>query len=234
MPTERGVVSRTKSIDACGAYFASHCGIRQIFIPAMRGVWTTAKEVFFMEKLRTLFVDSWQELKHVKTLVMTAMFIAMGVVLGFFFSIQITDSLRLGFSFIANEMTALLFGPVVGGIMGGITDILKFIIKPTGPFNFGFTFNAILGAVIYGLILYKRPISFKRILVAKIIVSVVVNMFFGTLWLSVMYGKGFIVLLPPRILKQFIFVPIESFIFYLVAKTLSETKVLRMMKVKSK
>ena len=98
-----------------------------------------------MEKMKALFVDSWHELKHVKTLVMTAMFIAMGVVLGFFFSIQITESLRLGFSFIANEMTALLFGPVVGGLMGGVTDILKYILKPAGPFNFGFTFNAILG-----------------------------------------------------------------------------------------
>ena len=200
----------------------------------MRSFRTTAKEVFFMGKMKALFVDSWHELRHVKTLVMTAMFIAMGVVLGFFFSIQITDSLRLGFSFIANEMTALLFGPVVGGLMGGVTDILKFIIKPTGPFNFGFTFNAILGAVIYGMMLYKRPVNFKRILAAKIIVSVIVNVFFGTLWLSMMYGKGFIALLPPRVLKQIIFVPIESLIFYIVAKTLSETKVLSMMKAKSR
>ena len=56
-----------------------------------------------MGKMKALFVDSWHELRHVKTLVMTAMFIAMGVVLGFFFSIQITDSLRLGFSFIADD-----------------------------------------------------------------------------------------------------------------------------------
>ena len=88
----------------------------------MRGARTTAKEVFFMGKMKALFVDSWHELRHVKTLVMTAMFIAMGVVLGFFFSIQITDSLRLGFSFIANEMTALLFGPVVGGLKMCIRD----------------------------------------------------------------------------------------------------------------
>lgn len=187
-----------------------------------------------MEKIKAIFVDSWQELKHVKTLVITAMFIALGVILGFFFSIQITDSLRLGFSFIANEMTALLFGPVVGGIMGGITDILKFIIKPTGPFFFGFTLNAILGAVIYGIMLYKQPISFRRILLTKIIVSIIVNVCLGTLWVSMLYGKGFLLLLPMRVIKQCFSVPVESFLFYLVAKMLSEAKVLQMMKAKTR
>ena len=107
-----------------------------------------------MEQMKAQFKDSWQELKHLKTIVVTAMFIAIGVVLGFFFTIQVTDFLKIGFSFIANEMTALLFGPVVGGIMGGVTDIIKFVLKPTGAYFFGFTFNAILGAVIYGMILY--------------------------------------------------------------------------------
>lgn len=45
----------------------------------------------------------------------------------------------------------MLFGPVVGGIMGGIGDILKFLIKPTGPYFFGYTLNAMLGPVIYGI-----------------------------------------------------------------------------------
>ena len=64
-----------------------------------------------MEQMKAQFKDSWQELKHLKTIVVTAMFIAIGVVLGFFFTIQVTDFLKIGFSFIANEMTALLFGP---------------------------------------------------------------------------------------------------------------------------
>ena len=112
------------------------------------------------------------------------------------------------------EMTALLFGPVVGGLMGGITDILKFLVKPTGPFFFGFTLNAIFGGVIYGAILYHSPISFKRILAAKAVVAVFVNLLLGTFWLDMMYGQGFIALLPARALKQLFTVPIESIIFF--------------------
>ena len=53
----------------------------------------------------------------------------------------------------------MLFGPVVGGIMGGIGDILKFLIKPTGPYFFGYTLNAMLGPVIYGIFLLSSSDS---------------------------------------------------------------------------
>lgn len=177
-----------------------------------------------MLQIKKQFADSFEELKSLRTIVVTAMFMAIGIVLGAMFTIQIGSFLKIGFSFIANEMTALMFGPVVGGIMGGLTDIIKYIMKPTGPFFFGWTFNAILGAVIYGTILYHRPVSFKRILIAKIIVAVLVNMVLGTYWLQVMYGKAFFAILPGRALKQLIAVPIESLLFYIVAKTLSKTK----------
>ena len=90
-----------------------------------------------------------------------ALLIAIAVVLGFF-SVQLTENLKIGFSFIANELTAMLFGPVVGGIMGGVADIIKYLLKPTGPFFFGFTFNAILGAVIYGAVSYTHLDVYKR------------------------------------------------------------------------
>ena len=100
-----------------------------------------------MKQLKQQFEDSWHELKKTKVMAVTAMLIAIGVVLGFF-SIQLTEFIRIGFSGIPNELASMLFGPVVGGIMGGIGDILKFLIKPTGPYFFGYTLNAILGPVI--------------------------------------------------------------------------------------
>lgn len=186
-----------------------------------------------MKRMKQQFVDSWHELKHLKTIVVTAMFIAIGVILGFYFSVMITSSIRIGFSFIANELTALMFGPVVGGIMGGVTDVIKYLLKPQGPFAPGLTFNAILAAVIYGVMFYKRPISFPRILAAKVIVAIVVNLFLGTYWLQFIIGKGFWALLPGRAIKQLVVVPIESVIFYFVAKTLAKTRVISTVKAKN-
>lgn len=176
-----------------------------------------------MRKLKEQFVDSWHELKHVNCLAVTAMLIAVGIILGYF-SIQVTDFMRIGFSGLANELGAYMFGPVVGGLMGGIGDILKYIMKPTGPYFFGWTLNAVLGPVIYGIMFYKKPISVKRILVAKIIVAVVVNMLLGTYWLSIMYGKAFFVLLPARALKQIASVPIDTALLYVVLQMLAKAK----------
>lgn len=182
-----------------------------------------------MLQMKKLFADSFGELKNLRTLVITALLVAIGVVLGFY-SIQLTENLRIGFSFLANELTAMLFGPVVGGIMGGVTDIIKYIIRPTGPFFFGFTFNAILGAVIYGILLYKKPLSFRRILFSKALVAVIVNVCLNTYWLSMLYGNAFLVILPPRIIQQIIMVPIQSVLFFAVVQTLSRARVFAVLK----
>ena len=114
-----------------------------------------------MKQLKQQFVDSWHELRKTKVMAVAAMLIAIGVILGFF-SVQLTEFIRIGFSGIPNELASMLFGPVVGGIMGGIGDILKFLIKPTGPYFFGYTLNAMLGPVIYGIFFYHRPIQLNN------------------------------------------------------------------------
>ena len=101
-----------------------------------------------MRKLKQQFVDSSNEMKKLSTLILVALFIAIGIVLGQY-SVQITQDVKVGISFVATQLTATLFGPVVGGIMGGVADILKFIIKPTGAFSILWTLNAIVGPMIY-------------------------------------------------------------------------------------
>lgn len=183
-----------------------------------------------MNKMKLQFKESWQELKNVKNLVVTAMLIAVGTILGFY-TIQVTDYLQIGFSFTANELTGMLFGPVVGGIMAGAANIIEFMIKPSGPFFFGFTFSAIMSGIIYGIILYKKPISFKRILCANLTVAVVVNMLMTTCWIAMLYGTPFMVLLPVRAVKQLLMVPIETMMFYVFAQALKRTKILSQLRV---
>lgn len=61
-----------------------------------------------MLQMKKQFADSFEELKNLRTIVVTALLIAIAVVLGFF-SVQLTENLKIGFSFIANELTAMLF-----------------------------------------------------------------------------------------------------------------------------
>ena len=86
-----------------------------------------------MKKFVTLFTDSSRELKSVRTITTMAMLAAVAVVLGFY-SIEYGQFIRIGFSGIPNGIIAYLFGPVVGGIFAGALDIIKYLMKPTGPF----------------------------------------------------------------------------------------------------
>lgn len=173
------------------------------------------------------FSDSYKELKKLKTLVITSLLIAIGIVLGQF-SIQLTENVKIGISFIATQMTANLFGPVVGGIMGGVTDILKFIIKPTGTFLIGYTVSAILGPMIYGVMLYKKPISFGRILLSKTVVAILINLLLGSFWSYHYFGVAFWASIPAKLIQQVIQVPLQSILYYLVMKALKEAKVFQL------
>lgn len=49
-----------------------------------------------MKQLKQQFVDSWHELRKTKVMAVAAMLIAIGVILGFF-SVQLTEFIRIGF-----------------------------------------------------------------------------------------------------------------------------------------
>ena len=181
-----------------------------------------------MKKFTALFRDSMEEFKHVNTVTVMAMFAAISVVLGYF-TLVLGDYLKIGFSTIANQFVYYLFGPVAGGLFGGALDILKYIIRPTGAFFPGFTISAMVGGVLYGCFLYKRPISFWRVLAAELTVSIICNMLLGTLWLSMLYGKAFMALLPMRVFKNIMMWPVNSILFYTIGKTLEASGVFRML-----
>ncbi len=183
-----------------------------------------------MKKLLALISESYHEFKNVSTITCCAMFGAMSIVLSQVASIRVTQNLKIGFGALPNELVDYLFGPVVGAFFGGAMDILKFVLKPDGAYIPAFTFSAMLAAFIYGVFLYKKPISLPRMLIAKLIVAVVCNIILGTYILATINGKGFIALLPARVIKNLVQWPVDSFIFYTVAKTLEKANVFKLIK----
>ena len=80
----------------------------------------------------------------------------------------------------------------------------------------------------YGCFYYRQKLTIKRVLAAKFIVMLTVNVLLNTLWISMLYGKGIMVLLPARALKNLIMWPIDSIIFYSLTKLIEQTGVFRM------
>ena len=179
-----------------------------------------------MKRLATLFTQSYEEMRKPRTITACAMFAAAAVVLGYF-TISVGNYVKIGFSGIPNVLVGCLFGPAAGGFFGGFMDLFKYIVKPTGAFFPGFTVNAVLGGVIYGCSYYQRRITLVRVFATKLLVILVCNCFLNTLWLSMLYGQAFIVLLPARVVKNLVMWPLDSLIFYTIAKTMETAGIFR-------
>lgn len=102
-----------------------------------------------------IFKQSSLELKNIRCVVTTALFIAISVVLQAL-TIYVTPFLRVNFSFVGSAAVGMLFGPVVSVMSAATADILGYFVQQSGqPFNPWFTLISMLGGLINGLLLYK-------------------------------------------------------------------------------
>ncbi len=169
-----------------------------------------------MKMQESIWIRSISEFKKLKVVVFCGMMAAVAIVLNYVASINIGDYIRIGFSGLPNQIVCYLFGPAIGTIFGAALDIIKFILKPTGPFFPGFTISAAAGGLIYGLFLYRRKVTLVRVLLAQITVKIFVNIVLNTLWVNMLYGKAITAILPARIVSNAIMLPIDTIICFLM------------------
>ena len=158
------------------------------------------------------------KLKDVRTLTMTAMLVAIGILLGFF-KIPITELIEIRFIALPIAIAGALFGPGLGAVVGILIDVGAFIVKPTGPYFPGFTISAAISGILFGLMLYKKEMSVKRILLTQVVYTLIIGLVVNSINLS-MLGTGVLVLVSARLLKEIVMIPINAFLLFLVLKPL--------------
>ena len=156
------------------------------------------------------------ELYNIRSLCGISMLLAVAVALNYTTSFYIMPTLKISPGYLITALLGMLYGPVAGGIAAGLGDIIKYLLKPDGVFFFGYTLNALLGGVIYGLFLYKAKVSVLRCTIAKLIINLGVNAGLGTLWSAMLYGKAFTVILPARLVANVVKVPFEVIILLII------------------
>ena len=173
-----------------------------------------------MKKNWDLLKKSLHELSVTKNLVLCGLMAGIGVILGYVATINIGQYLRIGFSTVPNRIIDFAFGPVVGAIFGGLLDVLKYIVNPTGPYFPGFTISGVLTGLIYGFILYKRPVSLPRIIVAEVLEKILIDCLLNTYWLSLLYGTPFWtnLITTGRMVSKLVQLPVDIIIIYIILK----------------
>lgn len=153
--------------------------------------------------------------------------IALKVVLTRFLAIE-TQFIRLSFTFIPTVLLALMYGPWTAAGAGALADMAGFFLFSRGyPFSPGFTVSAAVGPALYGLILYRKPLTLGRIVSACLAVTLLVNVGLNSLWLRILYDQAFWGMLPFRLMENFITLPVEAGLLYWITGNKSIQRIMK-------
>ena len=169
-----------------------------------------------MNRIVQDFRDSAAELKNLRSITGAGLLLSLSILLTYFFRLDFGGSLSAGLAFNATALMGMIYGPVVAGIANGLGDIIKCIIKPQGPYFFGYTFNVMVAGMIYGLFLYKKKPTLLRVAAVKTTINLLVNAIMNTFWMALLGGKGFYAMIPVRVIKNITLLPVEIAILYVV------------------
>ena len=106
-----------------------------------------------------------------KTIAFVGLLVSMEIIFTRFLSFQ-TPIIRIGFGFIPIAFSAILFGPLIGGMAAAAADIIGMMIFPKGPYFPGFTLSAFLTGAIYGLFLYRNPVTIVNIAKSVLLITI--------------------------------------------------------------
>lgn len=175
-------------------------------------------------RFSTMFRRSARELKHSKSLVTTAMLIAVGVVLSAYATIRITPDFQVSFGYLASGIIAMLFGPVANAVAGFVTDIVSYVLYTDGPYCFWFALNPMVSGLIFAFFFYGKKVTLPKAIAAKLADTLAVEIGMTTLWLIMLYGsKGWAWFLIRAGWKMAAFA-VQAPVLYLALKAVEKAK----------
>ena len=148
------------------------------------------------------------ELKHLRRLVFMALMIAACIVLSHC-SIRLGESLSLSVTFLARALCSLVCGPLAVIVFGAAEDTLSFFLSSGGyPYFPGYMLTTITGCMIYALFFYRAKITWRRIILAKLLTNIQ-NVLLGALWSAILYSKGYLYYLTQSAVKNTLYLPLQ-------------------------
>ena len=159
-------------------------------------------------------------MSKMKKVILAGLLLATLLVLSRFLSIK-TPLLVISFSFVPIMLSAIWLGPKYSTLIAALGDFIGAILFPFGTYFPGFTVSSALVGLIYGLFLYRKPNQEIREgkFVLKLVTSSILNLGFinillTSLWLHLLYGQAYLVIIGTRIVTQVIMLPIQVIVIY--------------------
>ncbi len=119
-------------------------------------------------------------IKSIKIIAQTGLLLALAVVVrNFAYMVYFSGAtgMRITFSGIFTKITAILFGPFLGGISSGLLDVIGYLIKPEGAYIPLLTMTAVLGGLLTGAIwLMIKNIGMRKLQITCLILFLLIGL----------------------------------------------------------
>ena len=127
----------------------------------------------------------WKSSARITTykLCVMGILVALQILLSRITAISVGNWLRISFGFLPNAVAGYLFGPVGGLLVAVVGDALGTLL--TGQaINLGLSLATAISGLLYGLFLYKRPLSWVRVMLCLLAVSLFCHFLLNTYFLA--------------------------------------------------
>lgn len=160
-----------------------------------------------------------------KKLVLAALFVALDLLFTRVFCVYLMGGAeRVSLQTLASAVCGWALGPWWGAGVAAAADLLGSAVGTSGLSFFpGFTLTAALRVLTYGLLLYRKPVTFPRCLAASAAVSILWGLLLNAVWLSFYMGKNFWAWTVAKAPLKLLLVPVYGYLIYLTLRGLQKS-----------
>lgn len=166
-------------------------------------------------------------MSKIKKIIIAGLMLATTIVLSRFLSIK-TPIVVISFSFIPLMLSGILLGPWWTMMIAGLADLIGALLFPFGAYFVGYTITSLLAGFVYGLFLHRKDEKLNnkkfvlKLIISCLIVLIVCNGLINSLWIYITSKKAIMAILPTRLLKQIVMLPIEVVIMLFINLSLDK------------
>ena len=105
----------------------------------------------------------------VKDICVLGLMIAITIVLAVYCTFRVGEAIKIPMKFISIFVTAVLYGPVYGGLVAVFGDLLNCLFAPSGAFLPQITLIEFLNGFIFGIFFFRQNISSKSYILRTVV-----------------------------------------------------------------
>ncbi len=149
--------------------------------------------------------------------------IALAIIMTRLLSLRIAiggvEGIRIGLGSLPIIFAGVVFGPMAGGVVGAVSDMLGYWVNPIGAYMPHFTFTAFLTGFIPGFIIFylaRGKVNYLTMIISIGIGQIISSIILVPIFLQMLFGIPFEATLIPRIIGQAINIPVYAYLIKLL------------------